>query len=87
MIRVWIANEGLHTALQVGFWQDRGINEADAWGLLLADMIRHIADAHEEQYGRDRRETVTAIREAFEREMAKPTTKVRGSFLGRRGTA
>ncbi len=24
MIRVWIAKGGLHTSLQIGFWEDRG---------------------------------------------------------------
>ncbi len=81
MIRVWIAKGGLHTSLQIGFWEDRGLNEPDSWGVLLADMVRHIGNAHEERYGRDRRETITAIRQAFEREMARPTSATKGSFV------
>jgi hypothetical protein len=84
MIRVWIAKGSMHTALNIGFWEGRDMNEADAWGILLADAVRHIANAHGEEYGRDPRETITSIREAFEREMAKPTTVVRGSFVGKR---
>jgi hypothetical protein len=84
MIRVWMANRSLHTVLNVGFWHDQGMDEADAWGILLSDMVRHIAAAHEESSGRDRRETIVAIREAFDREITKPTSEVRGSFVGRR---
>jgi hypothetical protein len=87
MIRVWVAKEGLHTAIRIGFWQDRGINEADAWGILLADVVRHVANAHDEEHGRDPRGTIIAVREAFDREMSKPTTEVRGSFVGKRGDA
>jgi hypothetical protein len=83
MIRVWVADGGLHTALNIGFWHDQGMNEPDAWGVLLSDMIRHIAAAHEEAYGNDRRETIVAIREAFDREITKPTSGVRGSFVSK----
>ena len=86
MIRVWVAKEGLHTALRVGSWHDRGMDEADAWGVLLSDVIRHVAEAHEEATGRDRRETAVAIREALEREIMKPTSGVRGSFVSERKT-
>lgn len=84
MIRVWIAKKSLHTALKIGFWQDQGMDEADCWGILLADMVRHIANAHETEYNRDPRETITAIRGAFEREIRNPTSRASGSFVGKR---
>jgi hypothetical protein len=80
MIRVWIAKGGLHISLNVGYWEAQNINESDAWGMLVADMTRHIANAHEEAFGRDPRATIVAIREAFEREFAKPTSETKGSF-------
>jgi hypothetical protein len=49
-------------------------------GMLMADMARHIANAHEEEYGRDKRETLNLIREAFEREIMKPTSTHSGKF-------
>jgi hypothetical protein len=84
MIRVWIAKGEVHTSLRIGFWEGRDINEADAWGMLLADAVRHMANAHEEEHGRDPRETIASIREAFERQLAKPATQIRGSFVGKR---
>jgi hypothetical protein len=83
MVRTWIAEEGVHIALNIGFWEqpERGIDERDAWGILMADMARHIANAHKAEYGRDPRETLIAIREAFEREIEKPTSSHTGAFV------
>lgn len=82
MVRAWIAERKLHVALNIGFWEqpEHGIDERDAWGILLADMVRHIANAHEEEYGRDPRETLVMIREAFDREIQKPTSSHTGTF-------
>lgn len=84
MIRVWIAKQKLHTSLRAGFWQDRGLNEADAWGVMLADVIRHVGNAQQDEYGTDPRETIVSIRNALNRELAKPTSDVQGAFVGKR---
>jgi hypothetical protein len=81
MIRVWIAEKGLHAALNIGIWEEHELDEPNAWGIMLADVVRHIANAHQEEYGRDPREVITTIRTALERELAKPTTDVEGSFV------
>jgi hypothetical protein len=44
VLRVWIAEQDQHIALAFGMWED----PAD-WGTLLADLARHIANAHAEQ--------------------------------------
>lgn len=89
MVRTWIAEGKVHVALNIGFWEnpERGIDERDAWGILMADMARHVANAHEAEYGRDPRETLIAIREAFEREIEKPTSPHTGAFVKGRGKA
>jgi hypothetical protein len=79
MIRGWIAEDELHVALNIGLWEDNGKNEPDAWGLLLSDVVRHIAHAHEKQYGRDPRETIIAVRDALERGLAE-SRSVTGRF-------
>ena len=81
MIRVWAANGQQHVVLNIGFWEDRGINERSAWGIVLADMIQHIADAHESEYGHDREETIQMIRDSFNAEMNTPTSERIGSFV------
>src|SRR6516164_7846260 len=80
MIRLWLANEKLHCVLNIGFWEDRGLDERHAWGVLLADMVHHIANAHESEYGRDVRDTILEIRRAFEAEMSNPTSSRLGEF-------
>jgi hypothetical protein len=39
VLRVWIAKKGQHVSLRVGVWEDPA-----AWGILLVDLIRHIAN-------------------------------------------
>lgn len=51
MLSAWIAENGLHCTMNVGIWHAQGRREARAWGILLADVIRHLANAIEEQQG------------------------------------
>lgn len=47
MIRVWIGNKDIHLSMLLGMWEDASdndIDEREAWGELLADLIRHIAN-------------------------------------------
>lgn len=82
MLRAWIAEDDMLVVLNIGFWEEppRGIDERDAWGIFMADLARHIANAHQEEYGRDPLESLTIIREAFEREIMKPTSAHSGHF-------
>lgn len=44
VLRVWIAEQGQHVSIQSGAWED-----PFAWGIVLADLARHIALAHKLQ--------------------------------------
>lgn len=47
MIRVWIGNKDIHVSMLLGAWEEASnqeIDERDAWGELLADLIRHISN-------------------------------------------
>lgn len=81
MIRVWLAKERVHVALNIGFWEARGVDERAAWGVLLADMIHHIANAHESKYGHDQIATIAKLRRALEAEMDGPTSERLGDFV------
>ncbi len=81
MIRVWLANEQQHVVLNIGFWEERGIDERSAWGIVLADVVHHIANAHCDEYGHDPAETIRKIRESFNAEMGDPTSARVGSFV------
>jgi Domain of unknown function (DUF5076) len=84
MIRVWLANQQQHIVLNIGFWEERGIDERAAWGVVLADMVHHIADAHEAEYGHDPQESIAKIRAAFEAEMDSATSERQGGFHNER---
>jgi hypothetical protein len=84
MIRVWLAKKKVHCVLNIGFWEEQGLDERDCWGILLADMVHHIANAHETEYGRDPNETLARVRETFERELEHPTSARLGEFVTRR---
>jgi Domain of unknown function (DUF5076) len=83
MIRVWLAQKKVYCVLNIGFWEERGMDERDCWGILLADMMHHIADAHEAEYGREPNETLARIRETFERELERATSKRLGEFVAK----
>jgi hypothetical protein len=86
MIRVQIAEEALHCVIRIGFWEDRDdVDERKAWGMLLADLVRHIADAHKLEYDRETSQSIRVIRESFEAEMAAPTSGRTGEFVSVRG--
>lgn len=84
MIRLWLAKGKLHCVLNIGFWEAQGLDERQAWGILLADMLHHVANAHESEYGRDPRETLTMVREALTAELNSPTSSRRGEFVAER---
>jgi hypothetical protein len=78
MLRAWIANGGLHCNLPIGTWADR---EAIAWGIVLSDAARHVADALAKEKGIGREETLAAIRESFDRKIETPTAETEGDFV------
>ena len=80
MLSAWIAEKGQHCTIKIGFWQDNGREEAPAWGIFLADTVRHIANALEEQYGKSAPDTIAAILEALHDELGDPTSDVHGGF-------
>ena len=84
MIRVWLASEHVHCVLNIGFWEGRGHDERDCWGILLADMLHHIANAHQSEYGREPQETIDRIRAALSVELDHPTSERLGGFVARR---
>jgi len=76
VLRVWIANGEQHVALAFGMWE-----EPAAWGLLLADLARHIAEAHAQQDDAvDAEDFLEQIRNGFEAELDAPNEDITGSI-------
>lgn len=83
MIRVWIANNALHVTLMLGMWEDAedsAVDECDAWGTLLADLTRHIANGMMQSHGWDYDQTRNRIREAFLDRFESKETSVEGGY-------
>lgn len=74
VLRVWIAEGGQHVSLQ-STWDDPG-----AWGLALADLAGHVANAYAEE-GKDRAEVLQKVIQLFEAEMRHPTDEPRGGLV------
>ena len=87
MIRVWIADGGLHCTLNVGHWtaQKAPIDENVAWGIMLSDVIRHVADATRELTGADPAATAKAIFQSLRNELAAPSSEASGGFADPKG--
>jgi hypothetical protein len=61
-------------------WDSAGRDEPSAWGVLLADVIRHVASAIQEQTGANAEETALKIMDSLQREVADPTSRASGAF-------
>ena len=81
MARVWVAQRGLHCVLNVGTYRESNIREATAWGVILADMARHVSHAlrdsglETESYA-----ALMEIRAVMNRELDAPTSAAAGEF-------
>ncbi len=65
LLRVWIAEKNQHVSLRFGVWEDPA-----AWGLMLADLARHIANAYEQDGSLDRAQALQRITKALQVELA-----------------
>ena len=75
VLRAWVAGGGLVCSLRPTAWQD-----ASAWGVVLADVARHIANAVRDLGGDEPSVTVAKIRQLFNAELAGPTDEPTGYF-------
>jgi hypothetical protein len=74
VMRVWIAEQGQHVSIQSGAWED-----PFAWGIVLADLARHIALAHQLQKdGTDPDAFLERLLEGFQAEIDNPTDEPEG---------
>jgi hypothetical protein len=67
LLRAWVVNQELHCSLRVGAFPDPG-----TWGEVLADVVRHVAQAFQEQEGKDPADVVRVILEVFDAERRPP---------------
>ncbi|MNW04318.1 hypothetical protein D3C71_2003920 [compost metagenome] len=57
------------------------VNEEKAWGIILADAAKHIADALEISYNKNYADTMKSICHYFNEEVSKPSSRASGEFV------
>ncbi len=72
ILRIWLSGGSQHVSLKTGVWEDPA-----AWGLMLADIARHVANAHSAG-GADREQALQRVVQGFQIEMQSPTDEPGG---------
>ena len=82
MLRVWVAARGLHCSMKPGMHASTlGIAEERAWGMILADTARHLAEGIAGQRGSaDAGERLQEIIGHFLAEVGQPASPVSGGI-------
>ena len=84
MIRVWLAHQNLHVSLLLGMWEDAedsNVDEKAAWGELLSDVIKHVANGLSDSHGWDRIETATRIRDSLLENLRSERGVITGKYV------
>ena len=74
LLRVWIAEKSQHVSLR-NAWQDPA-----AWGIMLADLAKHVANAYQQEAGLDAKETLRRITNALHVELKTATAEPTGKL-------
>ncbi len=64
ILRVWIASNQQQVSLRSGVWEDPA-----AWGIMLADLARHVAESYRQEDGRDVASTLARIKAGIDVEL------------------
>jgi hypothetical protein len=67
VLRAVIIDGGLHVSLR------RAFDDPEAWGMLIADVARHIARIYASEKNMGEEETLARVRAIFEAEMDAPS--------------
>jgi len=79
LIRAWASGGGLVCSLNPTAWPE---DQAPiAWGILLSDVARHVADALQQSYNLERSAVLSRIRSVFDTELDRPTAETKGGFV------
>ncbi len=77
VLRAWVANGSLHASLKIpDDWP-----EPYHWGVVLSDVMRHLADAYKRHHGIEVGETVRQIQEEIAVQLDSQTRDVSGDFI------
>ena len=77
LVRAWIVDNGLQCSLNIGGF---GEHELTTWGILLSDVARHVANAHQQLNGSDAATNLKTIAVHFNQEIDSPTAPATGEI-------
>ena len=79
LIRAWASGGGLVCSLNPTAWPE---DQAPiAWGILLSDAVRHVADALQQSYSLEKSAVLARMRSVFDAELDRPTAETKGGFV------
>ena len=84
MLRAWIAGGNLRVSLLLGMWEDApdgDVDEKHAWGELLGDVVKHVANGLQQSHGWSEAVTIGAIRAGFLASLADFEANIEGGYL------
>jgi hypothetical protein len=67
VLRAAIVEGGLHVSLR------RAFDDPEAWGMLMADLTRHVARIYAKEMNMGEEETIARVRGIYEAEMDAPS--------------
>jgi hypothetical protein len=76
LVRVWAAQGHQYISISPEAWDDPA-----AWGIVLVDLARHVANFYHQYRGRDPNEVLSRIRALFDAEWESPTSDATGSVV------
>ena len=76
LVRVWATHGQQHVTIAVDSWQDPA-----AWGIMLVDLARHVANYYAENRAMRRDHVLARIKEIFDAEWQSPTSEAKGSVI------
>ena len=76
LARVWAIDGAQHVSLRADAWPDPA-----AWGLMLVDLARHIANSYEQSGSMSSGDALKRIRNAFDVEWSTPSDEPTGARL------
>ena len=79
ILRVWGARGEQHVSIFWDLWDDPA-----TWGIMLADLAGHVANALHQERGLNRNEVLSEIRAMFNKEIDVPTDSPEGKVFNKR---
>lgn len=76
LARVWAAGGKQHVSLATRLW-----NDPSAWGIMLVDLARHVANAYRQTQGLDPTDVLDRIKAGFDAEWSVATDKPEDGLL------